>query len=323
MQSTVGCLLESVKLIDFIGLSNFFMKLTPHILAHLPYLGALYRCGSFTRAAQTMHITQAAMSYQIKQLEDKLQTALVLRQPGSKLGFTLEGKKLVQEYLVCEKRLELLIDAWQAEPLAGRLNLSAPVDLGSLLMPRVMAQLQRLAPALRVSLHISDDLVDLHTASVDMAIRANPPPGSTEGPPIFASPLCLVARSAYLQRGRGRLQFCNLEQHTILVRAGSSLASWRTLYQSQNATFTGFKHTLALGTTVALREAAVEGLGIALLPHYVVETALASGQLQQLLRTATQRIDAIYSLARLPLPQLSPLETLLRRAFAEISSPTT
>jgi DNA-binding transcriptional LysR family regulator len=52
------------------------MKLTPHIIAHLPYLAALAETGSFTSAAAQMNITQAAMSYQIKALEEKLNALL-------------------------------------------------------------------------------------------------------------------------------------------------------------------------------------------------------------------------------------------------------
>jgi DNA-binding transcriptional LysR family regulator len=120
------------------------MKLTPHILAHLPYLAALAETGSFTSAAAQMNITQAAMSYLHPNANHRTWTALLAQhdltidhiQDRMILGNTIALKEaakeglgiaLLPEFVVREdikdKKLDVLLSSFTAS-LASKFFLS-------------------------------------------------------------------------------------------------------------------------------------------------------------------------------------------------------
>lgn len=68
--------------------------LSPSLLAWLRCFDAAARCGSFTKAAHELHVSQGAVSQQVKKLEDWLGCALLLRTPTG-LALTPEGERLV------------------------------------------------------------------------------------------------------------------------------------------------------------------------------------------------------------------------------------
>ncbi len=291
---------------------------SPHILVHLPYLSALADIGSFTLAAQHMNITQAAMSYQIKQLETKLDNTLVIRGSGSRLSLTSAGKALVCEYQHCAKRLSLVINSLNHTKGLGELRISASVDFGSLVMPKVLMILKQMAPALSVKLHVSDDVVDLTTSDWDMAIRSKnlDTIHLEDSPPLYSSPLYMVASPAYLAGTGAPKRPKDLLQHTLLIRGDSKHKSWSKVLKEHALEINQIDSTYALGSTIAIREAAREGLGLALLPEFMVKDYLDLGLLVPILASFTKTHHVDFHLARLQLPQLASHEKLLREVFS-------
>ncbi len=295
------------------------MTISPHILVHLPYFAAVADTGSFTAAAAVMNITQAAMSYQIKQLETKLNTTLVIRNSGSFLSMTSAGQTLVTEYRQCAKRLGIVLDGLRHGDGLGELRLSAPLDLGSLLIPKVLVALKYIAPQLSVKLHVSDDIVDLSTSDWDMAIRSNSPQKTMKSDAIYSCGLCLVGSPQYFTHTAKPERFNDLTDHTILIRDTAKHRSWSTLFAGEGLSIGQCPRTTSLGSTIAIREAAKEGLGLALLPEFVVEDYLATGQLVSCLSAFTKKQRLSFYLARLDLPQLDSYENILRQAFSRVS----
>lgn len=294
------------------------MSISAHLLVHLPYLSALKRQGSFTAAADELHITQAAMSYQIKQLENKLGCTLVVRRSGGPLIFSAEGDALVKEFQYCANRLDRTIELLTTREGAGPLRISAPVDLGSLLMPKVIAAMRKARSNLDVTLHISDSLVDLQASKHDFAIRAFSDEHTDKTEVLYRSALTLVASPVYLQSKPKPRDLNDLKQHTLLLRDAKQSNSWSSLLSEKELLVRG--PVLSLGTTVALREAAVEGLGIALLPRFVVDRELQGGCLIELLASKTKGSEVCYRLARLPLQQLDSAALAIKAAFDGLSN---
>lgn len=292
------------------------MLKTHQSLTHLPYLSELYTQASFTRAAEAMHITQAAMSYQIKQLEEKLNATLVIRQQGSQIQFTREAELLVQEYQYCAKRLGLVLNKIQKPLDEGTLRISAPMDFGSLVMPKIMAKLKIRAPKLNIALHISDEIVDLKTSEWDFAIRVNSNEHTYDKPPIYKSEFCVVASPEYLSAYGQARNLKELIKHPVLVRENTRHKSWSELLAQKSLNFNDQKNRIVLGTTIAIREAAIEGLGIALLPSFLVDDAIQSGKLKRILTSIKSDTCAEFYLARLSIAQLDYYETLLRESFS-------
>jgi DNA-binding transcriptional LysR family regulator len=291
------------------------MKLTPHIIVHLPYLAALAETGSFTGAAAQMNITQAAMSYQIKALEEKLNCTLVMRQSGAQLKLTNSGELLMSEYRYCAKRLGIVLDQLNHGDGKGVLKISTPVDFGSLLMPKAMAKLKLLAPGLHIDLHTSDDNVDLATSKWDMAIRSHV---NGEQAPIYTSKICLVVSKAYKKRCGAPKNIHEVNQHTILIREQAKHRAWTALLAQHELTFDHIQDRMILGNTIALKEAAKEGLGIALLPEFVVREDIKDKKLDVLLPTFTASLASKFFLSKINAAQLQSYEELLRKVFKEI-----
>lgn len=288
------------------------MKLTPHIIAHLPYLAALAETGRFTAAAEQLNITQAAMSYQIKALEEKLGCTLVMRQSGSQLKLTNAGDLLVTEYLYCARRLETVLDQLNHGTGKGVLKISTPVDFGSLLMPKVMAALKTIAPGLHIDLHTSDDNVDLTTSKWDMAIRSYI---NTDQEPIYTSKICLVVSKSYKKRCGFPKSLHDINQHTVLMRENAYHRTWRTLLAQHNLAIEYIQDRMILGNTIALKEAAKQGLGLALLPEFVVREDIKEKKLEVLLADSTRSLASKFFLSKINATQLQTYEQLLRQVF--------
>lgn len=284
------------------------MYLSAHLVAHLPYFAALYAQSSFTKAAEQLHVTQTAMSYQIKQLESKLGQSLVIRQPGSRLKFTAAGERLAAAYADASNLLEAALNDLQFVEGRGCLRLSTAVDFGSVVAPGMLAQLKKIAPELRVEIHSSDQDVDLQRQRWELAIHASL---SEQEGCVFESPLFLLASLDYIKQHGAPSQLNELSRHTILLREGSAHRSWQTLLGHPPQ----FEHTLTLGNTLGMREAAKAGLGIALLPKFVVETEIKRAELIKLLPRQTQMHKVYFNLRHLPGAQFEHYATLIRSAI--------
>lgn len=287
------------------------MKLSPHVLSHLPYLAALAEAASFTGAAGQMNITQAAMSYQIKSLEEKLNCTLVVRQSGSRLRLTAAGEQLTQEYLFCAKRLEMLLQQMNHEAGLGTLRISTPVDFGSLLMPKIIARIKNIAPRLHIELHTSDEVVDLSSSLWDMAIRSAALPDEKL---IYSSKICLVSSDKYQIKYGSPKSISDIKNHIVLLRKNSQHRTWSALLKAQSLTVDHLEETMTLGNTIALKEAAKEGLGIALLPEFVVQEDIADKKLNRLLPGHTKKMQANFYLSKIQTPQTQSYEKLLFEA---------
>lgn len=294
------------------------MYLSRHLIGHLPFLAAVARCQSFTVAAESLHVSQAAVSYQIRQLERKLGLLLVVRQSGSRIYLTSAGQTLVNEYLECEKRLQLTLENLGSDDPKGTLNMTVPVDFGSAVMPAVMVRLAQSAPQLQVNLHVSDDVVDMVSNQIDLAIRTNAQ--------IHGMKYALLARSRkHLVASRGYLkQFgtpCNIEElaeHRLLVRGTQSTFSWQQLLGQAGLSLEDMPQKTNLGNTFAMAEGVRQGLGMAILPRFILVSELRRGSVIPLLEQYSTPLVTDFYLIHLPAPQMGRFADLITVALNEV-----
>ena len=291
------------------------MKPSPHVIAHLPYFAALAETQSFTGAAAQMNITQAAMSYQIKSLEEKLNCTLVIRQSGSQLKLTNAGEVLINEFMYCAKRLGLVFDQLNHEAGGGILRISTPVDFGSLLMPKILSRLKDLAPKLIVELHTSDEVVDLSSSHWDMAIRSTK---NSDAVPLYTSKVVLVASKKYKKQHGLPKDLTDIPNHTVLLRENSKHRTWASLLTPHDLPISCIQQKIILGNTIALKEAAKEGLGIALLPEFVVAEDIAERKLEILLKKETSALGSSFYLSKIDAVQMNTYEQILRKACLDL-----
>jgi DNA-binding transcriptional LysR family regulator len=257
--------------------------------AHLHWLTVLGTLGSFTAAAQRLGVSKAAMSARIAELERAAGVPLVHRTTRS-VRLTEAGQQLVDATRGAFDAIGTAFAGIKdlAEAPRGLLRLTAPVALArQQIVPRLPAFL-RAHPEVRIQLDLSDRLVPLAQEGFDLAIRhTHAPPETHVAWTLCATQSVLVASRAYLRRRGAPPPPADRGGHDSqqYLRAGEAPA-WQLVPRGGRA---GAKLTVPVSgpfvanNSEALREAALAGLGIALLPDFSADAALAGGRLQRVL----------------------------------------
>jgi DNA-binding transcriptional LysR family regulator len=256
--------------------------------AHLHWLVVLGQHGSYTAAAARLNVSKAAMSQHIAELERAAGVALVRRTTRS-VRLTEAGQRLVDETRAPFERIAHSFAGVRdlAGVPRGLLRVTAPVALArQQLVPRLAAFLQA-NPEVRLQLELSDRLSSLATEGFDLAIRHSASVPDTH----VAWQLCtthslLVASRAYLRRRGAPRTPEQLGEHDCLhYPRGQDTPTW-TLEPRSNSgerVTVAVAGPLAANNSEALRDAALAGLGIALLPDFSAESALRAGKLVRVL----------------------------------------
>ena len=262
---------------------------------HLHSLAVLGEHGSFTAAAARLAISKAAMSQRITELERAAGVPLVQRTTRS-VRLTEAGQRLVDGTRGAFDQIQqsfATVRDLAATP-QGLLRVTAPVAFArQQLVPR-LPEFLRAHPQVRLELDLSDGLRTLAMEGFDLAVRHTAAPPETHVAwPLASTRSVLVASRGYLrQRGRPAGPLA-LRQHDCLhyPRPGDT-PGW-TLQRGAERVVVPVSGPFAANNSEALRDAALAGLGIALVPDFSAQAALHSGQLQQVLED--WRIEGAFS----------------------------
>ncbi|VVE59993.1 LysR family transcriptional regulator [Pandoraea captiosa] len=258
---------------------------------HLHWLTVLAEQGSFTAAATRLGVSKAAMSQRIAELERAAGVSLVQRTTRS-VRFTEAGQQLVDDtrgqYAQIATSFSNLRD--QAGVARGLIRVTAPVALGrQQVIPRLSGFL-RAHPEVRVQLDLSDRLSSIASEGFDLAIRH-----STNAPETHVAwKLCdtrslIVATRAYLKRRGTPVSPADLAEHDCLAYPRAQVSTtWSFEPTGPRKSATGPVTINANGPVTAnnseaLRDAALDDLGIALVPDFTAQAAVKSGKLVVLL----------------------------------------
>ena len=265
--------------------------------SHLNWLGMLATCGTYTAAAARLKVSKAAMSQRISELEQAAGVPLVRRTTRS-VRLTEAGQQLVDAtrapFLAIERSFAGVKEL-AAEP-AGLVRITAPVALGrQQIVPRLPAFL-RANPQVRIELELSDRLSSLAQEGFDLAIRhAESVPDTHVAWTLCDSTTVLTASRAYLRRCGTPLHPHDLAGHTCLhyLRGGDAPA-WSFEPAATPSAGNGegavagpervrIRGVFAANNSEALRELALAGAGIALLPDFSAAKELGAGKLVRVL----------------------------------------
>ena len=228
------------------------MKRTHLPLNGLRVLDAAARHLSFTRAADELAVTPAAVGQQIRALEDLLGVVLFRRTPkGLELtGEAMAGLDPLREGFL---RFEEAVQAIQAGQSSHVYTIAVPRDfLGLWLAPR-LAAFRRENPQVRFALVAGDAELDFTEANLDLAIRFGEGPGDLEGVALGDSDRVVVAPVE-----------------------GDDAAAW--IGWPGDASPDGEEPALSVADAGLAISAAASGLGRARVPALLADAALASGQ---------------------------------------------
>jgi hypothetical protein len=262
--------------------------------SHLHWLSVLAQQGSFTAAAERLGVSKAAMSQRIADLERAARVTLVQRTTRS-VRLTEAGQRLVDDTRASFAQIAQSFAQVQdlADQPSGLLRVTAPVAFARQQLMPLLADFLKNHPEVRLELDLSDRLTALATEGFDLAIRHTARPPDTH----VAWALCrtetvLVATRAYLRR-RGEPQSPgDLHAHNCLHYPRSQdTPAWTFEPRDANETLEGqapasqervtvpVSGNFAANNSEALREAALTGAGIALMPDFSAQEALRQGKL--------------------------------------------
>ena len=274
--------------------------------------------GSFSAAADQLDLSKSAVSKTVRGLEDHL-GAKLLHRTTRRLGLTDTGARYVAQ------TARLLADLAEIEAEAaseravprGRLRVNAPMSFGLAHVAPLVPSLLRAYPELEIDLTLNDRVVDLIDEGYDLAIRIGElADSSLIARKLGETELVLVASAGYVAAAPPLHGAADLaEQACLLYAYGRLREEWRLVEAGRSVTVR-VRGPLRANNGEALAAAAVDGLGIALLPDFIAAPAIADGRLVRVLATVSGGvlpIHALYPPNPHPLAKLRAVVDHLRR----------
>jgi len=260
----------------------------PLSLTNLRAFETVARMLNFGAAAEELHVTQSAVSRQIKGLEDELGAQLFQR--GTRhVQITPDGQTLLRTVEPFLAKLDTSVQHIRRSRSRQRVSVTTFASFGSLwLLPRIEA-FQRSHPDIDIRVSAHDALEDLDDPELDLALRyCSPAQAPAGGVHLFDETLTpVVSRSLWQQMKDGMspplATVADLKHQTLLEedddRASTEFLSWRHwLAQHDQATLEP-RRWLYLNFTYQQVQAALAGHGVALARVPLVFEALQRGEL--------------------------------------------
>ncbi len=252
----------------------------------LPDLGvfvAVAEARGFSAAARRLGVSKAMVSTSVRRLEKRLGVQ-VLQRTTRTLSLTEDGAAVLPH---AQRALQAAREAEEAATRArvaprGTLRLNAPMSFGLLHVVPALGAFALAYPEVHVDLVLDDRYIDLVAGGFDLALRIGALPDSgLVVQRLGLNQMALVAHRRYLERAGHPRRPAELADHATLQYAHTS-TDW-TLRQGRRSVSVRVRPTLRVNSSLALHHAALQGLGIARLPRFVLGADLRRGRLTHVL----------------------------------------
>jgi LysR family transcriptional regulator for bpeEF and oprC len=280
---------------------------------------------SFTAAAQRLGLTSSAVSKSIARLEQDLGVKLLHRSTRL-VTLTNDGASFYER---CREILASIEDAERAVTLAkaaphGRLRVQMPIGFGRRVVMPALRQLTQRYPGLVVDAELSDRTADVAYEGFDAAIQI----GQVSDERLVARTLCRLRFTAlaspdYLAKHGEPKTPDELDQHECLAYVSPLTGGYRSWeFAKDGHVFS--KHVsgrLNVNHADSLVEAAIAGIGIAMISNFIAARAIASGQLKPILTDYVApgpRVYVVYPPSRTVSLKLQALIEVLEAAVSGI-----
>jgi DNA-binding transcriptional LysR family regulator len=242
---------------------------------------AAAEAGSISEAARRMRLSKSVLSERLAELERSLGTKL-LQRTTRKLALTEDGSAFHERAASILREIDdAAADlAERRGTLIGPLRISAPVTFGRMHLGPALYPFLIKHPQISLTLDLDDRRVDAAADGYDAVLRH----GEVDDSRLVVWRLApsrrrLVASPGYLARRKAPRTIGDLEQHEGLFYANRGIADWR-FKTGANAVIARARARLYVNNGDLLRDAAIAGLGIALLPMFLAGSAIKSKKLR-------------------------------------------
>lgn len=251
-------------------------------LRQLKIFEAVARHSSFSRAAEELHLTQPAVSMQVRSLEEDAGLPLT-EQIGKKIFLTEAGAELARHARVIARQLRAAEEAMAAIRglRGGQLSIGV-VSTAKYFAPRLLTAFRARHPGIELSLSVfnREKIVRLLADNeIDVAIMGRPPAEiETIADAFSENPLVVIAAPGHPLAARRRIAPATLAPESFLIREPGSgtRSAMERFFAEQNVVLA---HTFEMSSNETIKQAVMAGMGIAFISARTIALELAIGRL--------------------------------------------
>ena len=241
--------------------------------------------GSISKAASILRIAKSAVSRRISILEERYSSVLIDRTPG-KWEITKVGLDLYQRSRALVAEFEEVNEDFTSlhAQISGPLNISIPRDFGLNYLRQKLFEFQGKYPNIKLSIDFDDRFVDLETENYDFAIRITAQADTKYiSKRIGAIRRYLCASPEYLSLNGTPQNLEDLQAHSLLHYGNTKRGNWTFQTSDRKEKSIKFSPTISSNSGQFLGEAALNNMGISMLPDFIADKYIDTGQLKTIL----------------------------------------
>lgn len=273
-------------------------------MAALRIFEAAARHQNFTSAAQELGLTQGAVSRQIQALEEILGASLFLRD-SKNIQLTRAGHIYAKEIRIALKTISTATLGFRANPQGGTLNIALPPTFGTRwLAPRLPDFIAK-NPGITINITTKTSLADLQLDGIDALIYFGLPDNSALNYEQLMNEVVIPVCSPSLKE---KYQFTMPDDllHAPLLHLVSRPDAWEQWFQLMGVSFNEVNGMLVDQFALAA-QSAISGLGITLLPKFLIEGELQRGELVEAIHAPMESAGYYYLAWQADLTHYPPL----------------
>jgi len=231
---------------------------------------AVADAGSLTHAGDTLHLSQSAVSRQVRALEDSLSTTLFHRHARG-LILTEQGELLFDATIAMNKRLEAAAARIRdsEEEVFGELRVTTTIGFGSLWLAPRLSKLYDLYPDLTIDLMLEEKVLDLPMREADVAIRMKEPSqADLVRKRLMNIRMRLYASPDYIAKNGTPERIEDISAHRLICQNPRSAQVTSGLALVQRLMTYNVNSMLTVNNYFGVLQSVIHGLGIGVLPDY-------------------------------------------------------
>lgn len=299
------------------------MTATPDDILAMVFFARVVDEKSFTAAAAKLGVSKSVVSARVAALEEQLKVRL-LNRTTRKLSLTAEGIALYERCarVVAAADEAALAVAATGDTPHGVLRVNAPLVFAEHYLSEPIAAYLERYPGVRVELSLDDRMIDLVRDGVDLAVRIAPALTDTSlaARKLAVDRTVLCASPEYLARRGTPETPADLLDHDCLIYSLLRVHDeWRFRDASGAKLLLPIEGRFSAGSGAMLRRAALAGLGLAVMPLFMVSDDLAAGRLQIVLSGSFESVPlgvyAVYPQVKRPPSKVRAFVDLLVAHF--------
>ncbi|MES2942323.1 MAG: LysR family transcriptional regulator [Pseudomonadota bacterium] len=243
---------------------------------------AIAETGSFSAAARRLKVSKSVVSERLAELEHSLGASL-LHRTTRKSSLTEDGAAFLERAILIVREVEEAAAeiSERRGQLTGPMRLSAPVTFGRMHLGPALYPFLARYPGISLTLELDDRRVDAAAEGFDAVVRHGVLADSRlVAWQLASSQRLLVASPAYLKQYGSPQSLEDLENHRAIYYSNRGLADWR-FPDVRAGSYIRPVAALSVNNGDMMRDAALAGLGLALLPSFIVFAEIKAGSLKR------------------------------------------